>query len=175
MYCLGQKCDVDHTPGLEFAIPRSTVWLIRAATGNWLQYPRRAVTAVLLALGITGCDSPFEVADPAPLDPLPQYSEWWVELESCVGREGDFADIRWYEGESIVVQHREAYGVWLAPDVIVMKRFYVTSQSAVKHEMLHYLTLGEMPHDHPAFDRCTVPAQSDSLTTWTVDPALGRQ
>ena len=148
---------------------------IRLITGHCILAARTSASAVVLTVCLAGCDSPFEIRDPAPLDPLPQYSKWWVELESCVGREGDFSDIRWYQGESIVVERREAYGVWLAPDVIVMKRFYVTSQPAVKHEMLHHLTLGEMPHGHPDFERCTVLTQPDSLTTWAVDHALGRQ
>jgi hypothetical protein len=126
-----------------------------------------------LVLCLAGCDSPVAVRAPAPLDPLPEYSEWWDELQACAERHGDFAAINWYEGDEIVVEHREAYGVWLAPDVIVMKRFYVTSEPAVKHEMLHHLTRGAMPHEHPAFALCTAATPPDSLTTWTVDPTNG--
>ncbi len=130
---------------------------------------------VLLALCFGGCNTPFEVEEPVAVQPSPMYMKWWVELEVCVGMVGSFSDIRWYEGESIVVEERDAYGVWYAPDVIVMKRFYATSESAVKHEMLHHLTAGQMSHDHPDFGRCTAAEQADSLTIWTVDPAIGRR
>ena len=149
------------------------MWWISLETGDLSPTLARVVTPAVLVACLAGCDTPFEVQAPAAIDPLPEYSEWWVELEDCVGQEAEFVDIRWYEGEQIVVEHREAYGVWLAPDVIVMKRFYVTSESAVKHEMLHHLTAGQMPHEDPAFALCTLAAEPDSLSTWTVDPGIG--
>ena len=151
------------------------MWWTKSTNGGRCPSFRATVAATLLAACLGGCQNPFEVQDPVSFEPLPSYLKWWVELEVCVGQVGSFSDIRWYEGESIVVEEREAYGVWLAPDVIVMKRFYTTSESAVKHEMLHHLTAGQMPHDHRDFGRCTAAEQADSLTIWTVDPALGGQ
>ena len=150
-----------------------TVLWTRPVNGDRCPVLRTAVATTLLAVCLGGCDTPFEVRDPVPLDPLPSYLEWWVELEVCVGQVGSFSDIRWYQGESIVVGEREAYGVWQAPNVIVMKRFYTTSESAVKHEMIHHLTGGKMAHTHPDFTRCTGFEGPDSLSTWTVDPTSG--
>ena len=150
-----------------------TVLWTRPVNGDRCPVFRTAVATTLLAVCLGGCDTPFEVRDPVPLDPLPSYLEWWVELEVCVGQVGSFSDIRWYQGESIVVGEREAYGVWQAPNVIVMKRFYTTSESAVKPELLHHLTDVKIAHTHPDFTRCTGFEGPDSLATWTVDPTSG--
>jgi hypothetical protein len=123
---------------------------------------------LLFAVWLVGCEAPFEVEAPERLDPLPSYSQWWVELEECVGLQRDFDAIRWFTGESITVDDRPAYGLWVAPDMIIMKRFYVTSETAVKHEMLHHLSRGSLSHDHPYFTSCTVAGQSQP--PWPVDP-----
>lgn len=114
-----------------------------------------AAAITLLATLLCACEAPFEVVAPQRFDPPASYERWWAELEVCVGLERDFDQIRWYSGESIMVDDRPAYGLWVAPDVIIMKQFYVTSETAVKHEMLHHLSHGSLPHDHPAFARCT--------------------
>ncbi|UCG87355.1 MAG: hypothetical protein JSW71_02080 [Gemmatimonadota bacterium] len=149
-----------------------TMLMLQTGSGG-LRALRIAGAGLLLAALLGACEAPFDVEAAERFDPLPSYSQWWVELEECVGLERDFDRIRWYVGESIVVEDQPAYGLWVAPDMIIMKRFYITSETAVKHEMLHHLSHGSLPHDHPTFARCTVAQVPDSAACWTVDPAIG--
>jgi len=152
----------------------AAVFLTRPETGaGGVRALRTGGAILVLGAVLGGCEAPFEVEAPERFDPPTSYHRWWVELEVCVGLEREFGRIRWYAGESIVVEDKPAYGVWVAPDMIIMERFYVTSETAVKHEMLHHLSRGSLPHHHPDFTRCTAAAPPDSLGTWAVDPAIG--
>jgi hypothetical protein len=68
---------------------------------------------------------------------------------------GDFSEIEWYTGKSVALNGEDVFGLWSAPRTIVLERFYTTSEPAVKHEMLHHLTEGQMAHSHPDFTTCT--------------------
>lgn len=105
---------------------------------------------------VGGCGAPpLEVVHLERLDPPASYRVWWDELERCVGLAGDFEGIEWFTGDAVRLEGDGVFGAWQAPRTIVVKRFYSTSQLLVKHEMLHYLTRGDMPHTHPAFANCT--------------------
>ncbi len=113
---------------------------------------------VMWLLGLVafvGCRSPLEGDEFEPFDPPAVYFQWWTELSACAGLQGDFQEVRWIVASSLTLDGEEAYGVWVAPNTIYLKRFYLTSAPAVKHEMLHQLTDGEMPHTAPAFRTCT--------------------
>lgn len=117
---------------------------------------RKLASAVCLASAIAACGGfPVDADYIEPFDPLPVYRHWWGELERCALSQGDFTEIRWYVGESVTLDGEDMFGFWSAPRTIVLERFYVTSGPVVRHEMLHHLTRGEMPHTHPAFHVCT--------------------
>ena len=118
-----------------------------------------AVTGLLSA--VAGCDGLLlDVRDRELFEPLPVYREWWEQLQRCTGLTGPFDTIEWWTGEAIAVDGRDKVGLWLAPNTIILESFYVTSEPAVKHEMLHHLTNGEMPHSAPEFTRCTTPRRA---------------
>lgn len=112
------------------------------------------VPALALALGF-GCLTPFDVPAGLLIDPPPEYRIWWDQVERCVGTRRDFYEVEWFAGEPTTDTGDELTGAWTAPRFIVLRPFYLTSEPAVKHEMLHHLTRGEMPHSHPAFRTCT--------------------
>ncbi len=143
---------------------RSTAESQRRVDGvSWRSAPWLAAV-LYLAGAVAACgETLVEAEDLEPFAPLPVYRQWWVDLRRCAGFDGDFRDIRWYTGESVSLDGQDMFGFWAAPATIVLDRFYTTSAPVVKHEMLHHLTMGGMPHSHPAFLMCT----SDSPTIAT--------
>jgi hypothetical protein len=118
---------------------------------------------ILLAPLVQSCSDPLEVEDLLPFDPPRVYRVWWAEVEQCVGLKGDFDQIRWFTAEAMRVDGENAFGVWSPPSTIYLERFYTTSAPAVKHEMLHDLTGGAMPHSHPVFATCTTARLIESV------------
>lgn len=136
------------------ASPSGRRWWVRAWCG-WLA-----------AVALAGCGNPLEVEpEVVRFEPPVVYRTWWQEVEGCVGIEDDFDGVRWFVGDMVRLDGRDAYGVWAAPNTIYLKRFYTTSAPAVKHEMLHQLTRGGLAHSAPAFTRCTVPGRSTIKVT----------
>lgn len=116
---------------------------------------RRAWSVAALTLGTLGCEGAVVQAEYLePFAPPPVYRTWWIEVERCTGLVGEFAEIRWYTGESLSLDGAEVFGLWASPRTIVVERFYLTSAPAIKHEMLHHITHGELGHTHPAFGVC---------------------
>ena len=113
------------------------------------------VMKVLGLVAFFGCHTPLEGGGFEPFNPPAIYREWWSQLSRCAGVSGDFDDVTWIVASWLSLDGEEAYGMWASPNTIYLKRFYVTSQPAVKHEMLHELTDGELPHAAPAFRDCT--------------------
>ncbi len=130
-------------------------WWTPRRTMRWC-----AAGVVLFACGDFGVEA--ESLDPFP--PPPVYQVWWDQLEDCVGLRGEFREIRWYVGDAVTLDGADVFGVWAAPRTIVLERFYLRSESAVKHEMLHHLTNGTMPHSNPAFTRCATTSESNVTT-----------
>ena len=93
-----------------------------------------------LLLCLTACATePFDpFAGAEPFSPPAIYQEWWGQVESCSGKTGDFAAVRWYTRESfnrIGVQATADY----ASQQVVMKPALVLEANDVRHEMLHLL------------------------------------
>lgn len=115
------------------------------------------LAALPLTVALWSCDQLLvEVEARKVLEPPHLYREWWEQLQRCAGiAGGGFETIEWWTGEAIAVEGADKVGVWLAPNTIILEAFYVTSEPAVKHEMLHHLTKGDMSHSAPEFTRCT--------------------
>ncbi len=127
----------------------------RSAARRW----RSGILVALLVVSSAACDSTlFELSPLRELTPPPIYRVWWHNLETCVGIQGRFGEIRWFTGDQVTLNGEDVFGIWAAPNTIVLEQFYLTSAPAVKHEMLHHLTGGVMPHSHPAFTDCTAAA-----------------
>lgn len=119
---------------------------------------RSAWGVVALAFGTVACEGTVVQAEYLePFAPPPIYRNWWNQVERCLGLDGEFGEIRWYTGESLSLDGAEIFGLWAAPRTIVVERFYLTSAPAVKHEMIHHITRGTLPHTHPAFGLCDLP------------------
>ena len=89
-----------------------------------------------------------------PLEPLPVYTEWWAENESCSGRTADMGRIAWYTATSIVGDEIVARGVWTPPHEIILVRGYEDEEITVRHEMLHDLLDGDPEHTSPLWTSC---------------------
>lgn len=131
---------------------------------------RECQSVVFLTMVLAACTDPLEVEELVPFDPPVVYQVWWAELELCVGVEGEFDRIRWFTAETVRFDGQDTFGVWMSPSTIYLERFYITSVTAVKHEMLHELTDGALPHSHPAFASCTAPRIMVPETDWRRRP-----
>jgi len=111
---------------------------------------RQIVSAVIMmcALFVVGCsDFGVNIPDEAtPFTPPEIYRQWWLDIEGCAQRYGDFNAIRWfkvpdsylfssagYKSESIAAQ------TYFKSNVIIVRESYLLVAPIIRHEMLHIL------------------------------------
>lgn len=119
----------------------------------------RSTAGMLVALacgvGAPSCNEPLAPGVEMALVPPVLYRMWWNEVQECARRRAEFRTIRWYVGAPVDETGKELTAAWSPPGVIVLRGFYTTSEPVVKHEMLHHVTAGKLPHHHPNFEVCT--------------------
>jgi hypothetical protein len=102
---------------------------------------------ILFGCGLPTSIGPFEPFK--PLEPLPIYNQWWVEMEQCSKRIAPIADIKWYT----FTKDTTVLGFYRFRDrSIRLHEAAVTNEWIVSHEMVHALVLSD--HSHPAFEQC---------------------
>lgn len=90
------------------------------------------------ACGILGPD--IETTNRRLLDPVPpEYSLWYAEVESCLGRQGNFSVVSWYVADEIIFEGQSAFGLWEAPNSITLKATHIYSGRTVQHEAIHHI------------------------------------
>ena len=107
---------------------------------------------LLCACGILGPD--VETPNRRLLDPIPpEYPGWYAEVESCLGRAGDYDAIVWYVADDIIVDGVRKGGIFAFPNRITVRAPRVHDAFLVKHEMVHHvLQAGEELHGTDVFD-----------------------
>jgi hypothetical protein len=114
---------------------------------------------------LLACESaPTELSalppDAQVFTPEPIFREWWVQVEACSGRTGDYTSIHWYfvPGDEPFISPplgKAVLGYWDSYDNRIILLQYVPNRSALaRHEILHALL---RRGDHPAEyfqDRC---------------------
>ncbi|MDX1566322.1 MAG: hypothetical protein R3223_00885 [Longimicrobiales bacterium] len=113
--------------------------------------------AFVLACGLPLGPAPWRPPEAALVQPHPDYTIWWDEVETCVGVSGDFDRIRWFtvEGEAFnTPDHGWAGGRWVPPHDIYLAETHYTSEDVVKHEMVHEL-LRPGDSEDPRFEECS--------------------
>ena len=110
------------------------------------------IILILSGCGILGPD--LDILNHRLLDPIPpEYPRWYAEVESCLGRTGDFDAISWYVADDIIVDGIRKGGRIEFPNRITMRAPHVYRTPLVKHEMVHHiLQAGGAIHDTPVFD-----------------------
>lgn len=109
----------------------------------------RSILYILVGVLMCGCASmTSRESSLQSLTPLPQYRQWFHEVEQCSGLRGNFDEIEWIE-----VRHRKT--LWLgwmridggvpARNRIFIRAPYALSERLIKHEMLHILEWGRWP------------------------------
>lgn len=116
------------------------------------------VGGLLLLVTCTFATEPRFPPDAVPLAPMQPYALWWRLTESCSGRTGDLAAVRWYYvpgADTIRVGGQYYHGFWYGDgNRIVLAEKMVLAGSLVRHEMLHALTR-KPRHDRGDFvDAC---------------------
>lgn len=110
------------------------------------------------ALGlVAACVTPLDIPVGRVIDPPAEYRIWWDEVERCVGKHRDFFEVEWLTGAPTTQDGDDLTGAWSPPRFIIMRPFYLTSEPAVKHEIVHHLTQGHLPHSAAVFQTCTRP------------------
>ena len=114
-------------------------------------------TALLLTLlAALGCDPVIGPEFTLPPDavrmqPGPEYAAWYAETEACVGVDGDFERVRWFEvpGERWWDPLREQYAIatWRSPHDIYVTTAHLDDENVVKHEVVHDLLRGGYKYD----------------------------
>lgn len=115
----------------------------------------------MLTLLVGACESPTapDLPDGAQrFTPPPVYQFWWSMVESCSGRSGSLAGVRWYfvaGDQPIVVDGHRYDAFWYASsNQIVIAEDATLDGALVRHEMLHAL-LGDGDHSRESFlGRC---------------------
>jgi hypothetical protein len=105
---------------------------------------RSVLAGALALLAGSSCDVPTApLPDNAELiEPLPEYREWWEEIERCSGRRGVFEAVSWYVVRTpepgFDFGGRYVAAVWTTPgNRILLAEHYVDKPLIVRHEMLH--------------------------------------
>jgi hypothetical protein len=96
---------------------------------------------------LLGCS--LEPPTDTPISPPPTYRQWWHEVETCVGRQGDFNRVEWYVADLRSgghAGHADGYTIWLDPD-------FTGHPLVVKHEIFHVLG-GDRGHRDPEWITC---------------------
>jgi len=123
----------------------------------------RRLLALASAATLAACYSIIEPDINLPPDaqlvpPLPDYAQWYAEVEACTGVTGDFASVRWF-----AVPHEQWWdpiweqyttGTWREPHDIYIADGRRETQSLVRHEMVHDVLQGGLTYD-PRFERCS--------------------
>jgi hypothetical protein len=105
------------------------------------------MTRYVPLLLLFGCA--LEPPTDTPISPPPTYRQWWHEVETCVGRQGDFDLVEWYEAD---LSDRGLSGVSYGRKVFIEPRFR-DHPTVVKHEMFHVLG-GDRGHRDPHWKTC---------------------
>jgi hypothetical protein len=110
----------------------------------------RLLWAIGLLTTVIGCG--FDPEGDVPMAPPAVYREWWAKTESCSGRTGDFARLRWsvIEGYSFPCSSGDCAGHWRTNHHVFLASEWVMDEMVVRHEMLHDL-LGKPGHPDPPF------------------------
>jgi hypothetical protein len=118
--------------------------------------PCRNLGLPLLLAALLSCgESNFEPVAPQAIEPPDIYRTWWTEVESCIGTQAPFEQVRWYRAEELVNRDEGTnhLGAWLAPHSIYMRVDALFLMPAVKHEMVHDL-LQRPNHETLFFEAC---------------------
>lgn len=104
-------------------------------------------TVMLLSLAVlAGCDvghifgPDLRFINRRPLEPVPDwYAAEYAAMEECVGRRGDFAAVRWFVADVVVLGgDRKGAGIELPHD-ITFDRDHWRNRYAVRHEAEHHI------------------------------------
>ncbi|MDX1393056.1 MAG: hypothetical protein R3195_01650 [Gemmatimonadota bacterium] len=146
---------------------RDRVTLARAARRSRRSGVARLVGCAVFSLLVAGCGLGPESDEPnlvrSVIDPPPEYIEWWRELETCSGLDGDMRRLTFFEVvQPVMFEGRQfpcgggalCNGMWEAPHDITLAPRYVNHARLVKHEMLHDLV--RTPGHPPVFEACDV-------------------
>lgn len=102
--------------------------------------------------------------DAVRTDPLVDYATWYAEVEECVGLQGDFDAVRWFEVPYDrwwdPVWQQYAIGTWRPPHDIYIATPHLDSKSVVKHEMVHDILQGGSSEDARFYECSGIQHQS---------------
>lgn len=132
---------------------------------------------------LTGCDGP-KIFDPSwvtaeEMKPFPDFREWWEEISTCSGYQGNLDRIHWFHVQEDLIpctidgERDYCNGIWKSPhDIYISNRIftilyshgpsvesYRVAKKSIQHEMTHdLLNMGllENGDHHPIFERCGI-------------------
>lgn len=113
--------------------------------------------ALILIVFFSACGN---VVAPAPLgiedravrmSAPPEFKQWWIDLEACSGRQGDFGAIDWYvlpDTHDFTVNGTSFWGYWeKSGNRIFLASAWADDKKLVMHEEMHALL---QDSTHPA-------------------------
>ncbi len=107
------------------------------------------------------------------------YREWFQRTETCSGRTGDFAAVKFYVVPGVETFPTEAgskVGEWISDGSthrVIVAGNYQNHEMVVRHELLHTLLRQSGHPDEYFVSRCRLTWESWNAGNGTVGPGLG--
>lgn len=116
---------------------------------------RLSMISVTVLLACT--PSPVDVNEGViAFSPPGEFRAWWAGVEDCSNESGDYDAVVWYLADDFAAGGA-VVGQWSPPHSITFRKGFQTTETVVKHEMLHDLLRGDRFHDELAWVRCRLP------------------
>ena len=97
------------------------------------------------------------------IDPPPRFERLYAEMETCLGRQGDFAAVRWWMVPGYAFRREDWLyeALWSPGHHITLSAWNAYHNDAlIRHEIAHDLGFTADSHADPRVVRCTGPLNS---------------
>lgn len=111
--------------------------------------------AFLLLTSLLFSSCTFEPESDQRLTPLPEYRQWWQEVEVCSKRHANYDAVSWFvlEPGDQTRGNGASYAGYAKGKTIWLLERFASHEPTVKHEMLHVIS-GEYNHNGNVWIQC---------------------
>jgi hypothetical protein len=132
-------------------LPRQLQILVRKRSRSVRQascldsLPDMKAETILLCVALASCNTnvfgpDLQFSNRRLLDPLPDwYATEYALMEECVGRRGDFAAVRWYIADVVILGSARLAGAVQFPHDITLAAYSYSNPLLVRHEAEHHI------------------------------------
>ncbi len=122
---------------------------------------------VTLVVALAACVPFYPPAGAIRIDPPPRFERLYTDMERCLGKDGDFAKVKWWMVPGYAFR-RDAWiyeALWSPGHNITLSAWNGFENDAlIRHEIAHDLGFDAGSHADSLVLRCTGPLQSSLIT-----------